>query len=57
MQVKCDTFDFLEEVGGSEPGEDLVAGMLELDGSLQSKLHLIHPADHPSQDRDTTWSL
>ena len=48
-QLKCGvvyTFDFLEEVACSKPSEDFVAGMLELDGSLQTQLHLIHPAPH-----------
>ena len=41
-QVTC-TFQFTENVLGSEPGEGLITGVTELHGCVQSELHLIYP--------------
>ena len=41
LAIAMYTFQFTENVLGSEPGEGLITGVTELHGCVQSELHLI----------------
>ena len=46
LAITMYTFQFTENVLGSEPGEGLITGVTELHGCVQSELHLIYPTQY-----------